>query len=110
MRRLSNVLAKRHPCTQQASRSINTTSPYRENYGPIGRSANSGITATVFGAQGFLGSYMMNELGSCGSTVYAPFRGCELEVRHLKPMFDLGNVRIINTFHPSHLSPFLPLF
>jgi len=30
--------------------------------------------------------------GSCGSRVYIPFRGCEMEVRHLKPMFDLGQV------------------
>ena len=31
-------------------------------------------------------------LGSCGSRVYIPYRGCEMEVRHLKPMFDLGQV------------------
>jgi len=100
MRRLSSLVLPKKAATVQTivpnlaacSRSINTTSPYRENYGPIGRSSNSGITATVFGCNGFLGSYMMSELGACGSTVYAPFRGCELEVRHLKPMFDLGNL------------------
>ena len=27
-----------------------------------------------------------------GSTVYIANRGCEMETRHLKPMFDLGNV------------------
>ena len=32
--------------------------------------------------------------GACGSRVYAPFRGCEMEVRHLKPMFDAGQVRL----------------
>jgi hypothetical protein len=37
--------------------------PFNNQYGPIGRSANSGITATVFGAYGFLGRYLMNELG-----------------------------------------------
>ena len=33
-------------------------------YGPPGRAANSGITATVFGAYGFLGRYITNELGA----------------------------------------------
>ena len=64
-------------------------------YGPLGRSANSGITATVFGSTGFVGRYLLSELGTCGSRVYAPFRGCELEVRHLKPMFDLGNLGLL---------------
>lgn len=31
-------------------------------------------------------------VGACGTRVYAPFRGDELDVRHLKPMFDLGQV------------------
>ena len=61
-------------------------------FGPGGRSSNSGITATVFGGYGFVGRYFINELGACGSRVYVPFRGCEMEVRHLKPMFDLGQV------------------
>lgn len=33
--------------------------------------------------------------GKRGSRVYIPFRGCELEIRHLKPMFDLGQVYIL---------------
>jgi NADH dehydrogenase (ubiquinone) 1 alpha subcomplex subunit 9 len=37
----------------------------------------------------------MNELGACGSRAYIPFRGCELEVRHLRPMFDLGGVGLM---------------
>ena len=36
-------------------------------YGPPGRAANSGITATIFGANGFLGRYIANELGSFDS-------------------------------------------
>jgi len=37
--------------------------PYGHSFGPVGRSANSGITATVFGAYGFIGRYIMEELG-----------------------------------------------
>jgi hypothetical protein len=29
-----------------------------------------------------------------GARVYVPYRGCEMEVRHLKPPFDLGQVTI----------------
>lgn len=69
--------------------------PYDNQFGPGGRSSNSGITATVFGAYGFVGRYLVNELGQCGSRVYVPFRGCEFEIRHLKPMFDLGNLGLL---------------
>lgn len=31
-------------------------------------------------------------IGQIGTRVYVPFRGCELEVRHLKTAFDLGQV------------------
>lgn len=34
---------------------------------------------------------MANEIGSVGSAVQIANRGCEMEIRHLKPMFDLGN-------------------
>ena len=27
--------------------------------------------------------------------MYIPYRGCELEVRHLKPMFDLGQLGLM---------------
>jgi NADH dehydrogenase (ubiquinone) 1 alpha subcomplex subunit 9 len=67
-------------------------------YGRGGRSSNSGLTVTVFGSTGFVSKYLMSELGACGTRVYAPFRGDELEVRHLKPMFDLGQLGLI-PFH-----------
>lgn len=98
---------------QQRAMSYNV-SPFGLQYGPGGRSSDSGITATVFGAYGSVGRYFVDELGitiactysvSCnnllflssgkrGSRVFIPFRGCELEIRHLKPMFDLGQVFI----------------
>ena len=55
-----------------------------------GRSSVSGITATVFGATGFLGRYVVNRLGKTGTRVVVPFRGDEKDVRHLKVMGDLA--------------------
>ena len=93
-----------------ATKKLRTNAPFGVGFGAGGRSSNNGMTATVFGGNGFIGRYLMNELGefvvltigdelnlghtgSCGTRVYAPYRGCEMEVRHLKPMFDLGNVK-----------------
>lgn len=68
------------------------------SYGRGGRQSNAGITAAVFGNTGFIGKYVMGELGTRGCKVYAPYRGCELEGRHLKTSFDLGNVRCLFMF------------
>jgi NADH dehydrogenase (ubiquinone) 1 alpha subcomplex subunit 9 len=97
--------------SSEAAAKHSGVAPFRGRYGLGGRSSNSGITATVFGAYGFVGRYFINELGACGSRVYVPFRGCEMEPRHLKPMFDLGQVRAcrflfglhtVTFFIPSH--------
>lgn len=60
--------------------------------GSGGRSSVSGIAATVFGSTGFLGRYVTNQLGRIGSQVTVPYRGDELNSRHLKVMGDLGQV------------------
>lgn len=57
-----------------------------------GRSSFSGVTASVFGATGFLGRYVVNALGRVGSTVIVPYRGDELGPRHLKLMGDVGQI------------------
>jgi len=57
-----------------------------------GRSSVSGIIATVFGATGFLGRYVVNNLGRTGSQVIIPFRYDEHNYRHLKLMGDLGTI------------------
>ena len=78
---------------RQGIRKFSSVAPhksYKPAFGTGGRSSVSGINATVFGGSGFCGRYVMNELGACGSRVYFPYRGCELEVRHVKPAFDLG--------------------
>ncbi|KAF2292676.1 hypothetical protein GH714_026655 [Hevea brasiliensis] len=54
--------------------------------GTGGRSSVSGIIATVFGATGFLGRYLVQQLAKMGSQVLVPFRGSEDCHRHLKLM------------------------
>ncbi|KAI9888700.1 MAG: NADH-ubiquinone oxidoreductase 40 kDa subunit [Vezdaea aestivalis] len=56
-----------------------------------GRSSLGGHTATVFGATGFLGRYIVNRLARQGCSVVIPFRE-EMEKRHLKVSGDLGRV------------------
>ncbi|XP_010540921.1 PREDICTED: NADH dehydrogenase [ubiquinone] 1 alpha subcomplex subunit 9, mitochondrial [Tarenaya hassleriana] len=60
--------------------------------GTGGRSSVSGIIATVFGATGFLGRYLVQQLAKMGSQVLVPFRGSEDDPRHLKLMGDLGQI------------------
>lgn len=60
--------------------------------GTGGRSSVSGIVATVFGATGFLGRYVVHQLAKMGSQVLVPFRGSEDSHQHLKLMGDLGQI------------------
>jgi len=60
-----------------------------------GRSSTS-IQATVFGATGFLGRYVVSKLGQFGCRVIVPYRGDELYCRHLKVMGDLGQINFHN--------------
>lgn len=65
---------------------------YLVRKGTGGRSSVSGIVATVFGATGFLGRYLVTQLAKMGSQVLVPFRGSEDDARHLKLMGDLGQI------------------
>lgn len=56
-----------------------------------GRSSLGGYTATVFGATGFLGRYIVNRLARQGCLVVIPYRE-EMAKRHLKVTGDLGRV------------------
>ncbi|RWR96089.1 NADH dehydrogenase ubiquinone 1 alpha subcomplex subunit 9, mitochondrial [Cinnamomum micranthum f. kanehirae] len=60
--------------------------------GTGGRSSVSGIIATVFGATGFLGRYVVQQLAKTGTQVLVPFRASEDSHRHLKLMGDLGQI------------------
>ncbi|XP_055508983.1 NADH dehydrogenase [ubiquinone] 1 alpha subcomplex subunit 9, mitochondrial isoform X1 [Leucoraja erinacea] len=63
--------------------------------GKSGRSSLSGIVATVFGASGFLGRYVVNRLGRIGSQVVIPYRCDPYDVNYLKPMGDLGQLTFL---------------
>ncbi|KAK3391613.1 NADH-ubiquinone oxidoreductase 40 kDa subunit, mitochondrial [Sordaria brevicollis] len=69
-----------------------TGKPIIRNQG--GRSSLGGHTATVFGATGQLGRYIVNRLARQGCTVIIPFRD-EYNKRHLKVTGDLGKVVMI---------------
>lgn len=60
--------------------------------GSGGRSSVSGVVAAVFGSTGFLGRYVVNQLGRVGSQVFVGWRGDELDARHLRLMGDLGQI------------------
>ena len=59
--------------------------------GTGGRSSASGHTATVFGATGFLGRYLVSKLAKQGTVVVCPNRSPET-FRPLKVAGDLGMV------------------
>uniref|UniRef100_A0A7N6A826 NADH dehydrogenase [ubiquinone] 1 alpha subcomplex subunit 9, mitochondrial n=1 Tax=Anabas testudineus TaxID=64144 RepID=A0A7N6A826_ANATE len=60
--------------------------------GKGGRSSSSGIAATVFGATGFLGRYVVNRLGRIGSQIIIPHRCDQYDIMYLRPMGDLGQL------------------
>ncbi|XP_051979402.1 NADH dehydrogenase [ubiquinone] 1 alpha subcomplex subunit 9, mitochondrial-like [Xyrauchen texanus] len=60
--------------------------------GKGGRSSSSGVAATVFGATGFLGRYVVNRLGRMGSQIVVPHRCDQYDLMYLRPMGDLGQI------------------
>jgi NADH dehydrogenase (ubiquinone) 1 alpha subcomplex subunit 9 len=67
--------------------------------GKGGRSSVNGAVATVFGGvghwspgNGFLGRYVIQQLGKQGAQIVIPYYGDELETRYLRVMGDLGQI------------------
>jgi NADH dehydrogenase (ubiquinone) 1 alpha subcomplex subunit 9 len=58
--------------------------------GPGGRGSDADVKVAVFGATGFLGRYVCCNLGTNGYMTTMGNRGDDMEVRFLKPMFELG--------------------
>eukprot|EP00949_MAST-11_sp_MAST-11-sp1_P002568 g2568.t1 len=61
----------------------------------VGRGGRSSVgkhRIAIFGATGMLGRYVVNALGKEGHTMLIPYRGDDMEWRHLKPLGDLGKV------------------
>ena len=56
------------------------------------RASVNGVRATVFGAYGFVGRYVTGLLAGNGCRVVVPYRGDDMQWRHLKVMGDLGAV------------------
>jgi NADH dehydrogenase (ubiquinone) 1 alpha subcomplex subunit 9 len=57
-----------------------------------GQHGVSGVVATVFGATGFLGKFVVSVLGNVGSQTIVPYRGDGMNARHLKLAGDVGQV------------------
>jgi len=57
-----------------------------------GSPEKEGVVATVFGATGFSGRYVVETLANAGLTVIIPFRGDEKTFRHLKVIGQVGQI------------------
>jgi hypothetical protein len=66
--------------------------------GSEGRQSISGVVATVFGATGFLGRYVVSLIGEKGGRAVCPHRCDDMDMQHLRPMGDLGNIITLQEF------------
>jgi len=91
----TGTLLSRHFASEPHSAVANISSSLTNTglrAGPGGRASISGVTATVFGATGFLGRYIVSALAEQGSQVVCPYRCDDLDMQHLRVMGDLGTM------------------
>uniref|UniRef100_A0A3Q2WZI8 NADH dehydrogenase [ubiquinone] 1 alpha subcomplex subunit 9, mitochondrial n=1 Tax=Haplochromis burtoni TaxID=8153 RepID=A0A3Q2WZI8_HAPBU len=93
---LSKISGNSYPALLSAA-SVTTVQQRKLHHALIpkgkgGRSSFSGIAATVFGATGFLGRYVVNRLGRIGSQIIIPHRCDQYDLMHFRPMGDLGQI------------------
>lgn len=69
-----------------------STGDHLVKYGDGGRLSFNGVVATVFGATGSVGRYVVNRLARAGTQIIVPYRGVEDDVKHIKLMGDLGQI------------------
>jgi len=69
-----------------------STGNHLVQYGEGGRLSFNGVVATVFGASGVLGRYVVNRLARAGTQIIIPYRGVDDDVKHMKLMGDLGQI------------------
>jgi len=94
MARRSGALAQALGPLAEASRGVSSLTVEAANAvrGPGGRHSISGVRATVFGSTGFIGRYVVNQLGRLGSQISLPTRCNDHDRQHLRPMGDLGQI------------------
>ncbi|KAL6784822.1 NUOA9 [Auxenochlorella protothecoides x Auxenochlorella symbiontica] len=90
--------SSRGMATYPSELAIRTNSAIQGGKG--GRSSVSGVTATIFGCSGFLGRYIAQSLARIGCQLVFPHRCDDLDVQHLRPMGDLGQVVMLPNFNP----------
>ncbi|CAK9437831.1 uncharacterized protein LODBEIA_P22090 [Lodderomyces beijingensis] len=90
------AVTRRSIYTSVLESDINITPAGKVNLavGSGGRSSRTGYTATVFGASGFLGRYLVSKLARHGTNTIVPYRD-DLKKRFLKVQGDLGVVNFV---------------
>lgn len=64
----------------------------KQSYRVLGNTYKNGVVATVFGATGMIGSYVVSSLKEAGVQIVVPFRGEEYDIRDLRVAANLGQV------------------
>ena len=105
-----SLLSQAKPCNRHARNVAGVAQPQHRYIGQLalknttakagatGRQGVSGVVATVFGSTGFLGRYVVSAIGERGGRVVCPHRCDDMDMQHLRPMGDLGNIITLQDF------------